>query len=229
MESKKSGTITPLDAGRWLARMAAADGVMTANERRIIKEFAAEYGLDVAYLLRLAYGKRSSVDIPEVEPVSPSEYKGRRFEEAVATLCADSTRFRIKAWRSDKIVGNVYAAENLSPDLHLSLRRDGSAVAECFVECKYRSGWGADGIDLSRHLDRYTRLARRIGVPLLFALGVGTDPAHPENLYIIPSTVIRYDRRIIPSDIAHLRCHLDADAFHSCLCHHLGVEALDKV
>lgn len=60
-------SITPLDAGRWLARMAAADGVMTANERRVIKEFATEYNLDAAYLLRLAYGKRGAVDIPEVE------------------------------------------------------------------------------------------------------------------------------------------------------------------
>lgn len=218
-------SITPLDAGRWLARMAAADGVMTANERRVIKEFATEYNLDAAYLLRLAYGKRGAVDIPEVEPVSPSEYKGRRFEEAVAALCADRSRFRIKAWRSDKIIGNVYAAENLSPDLHLSLRCDGSPVAECFVECKYRSGWGTDGIDLSRHLDRYTRLTRRIGIPLLFALGVGADPARPEELYIIPSTVIRYDRRLTAPDVAHLRCCHDADAFHSCLCRHLGVEA----
>ena len=41
------GDMIPMsDAVRWLTRIAAKDGVVSQNERRLLKEFADEYGLE---------------------------------------------------------------------------------------------------------------------------------------------------------------------------------------
>ena len=50
-------TITVKDTIKWITRMAAKDGVISANERRLLKEFAEEYEIDVNYLYRLAYAQ----------------------------------------------------------------------------------------------------------------------------------------------------------------------------
>ena len=99
--------------------MAAKDGVISANERRLLREFAEEYEIDVNYLYRLAYAQVDENE-QEVELIGSNEIKGRRFEEFVVSLLDDKKRYKLLAWRSDKISGNVYATENLYPDLHIS-------------------------------------------------------------------------------------------------------------
>ena len=95
---------------RWMALMASTDGVVSSSERKVLKDFAKAYGLDSNKLYRMAFAFANDVDYPEVEEVSISEIKGRRFEQFVVSLCSDKTRFKLLAWRSDKIVGNTYAA-----------------------------------------------------------------------------------------------------------------------
>ena len=55
-------TISVEDTIKWITRMAAKDGVISANERRLLREFAEEYEIDVNYLYRLAYAQVDVLD-----------------------------------------------------------------------------------------------------------------------------------------------------------------------
>jgi len=118
-----------------LAAMASTDGVISSSERRMLKEFAEANGIDSVKLIRKAYAMAGKVELPEVEEVVRAELKGRQFEEFVVSLCSDKSRFRLLAWRGDKIVGHTYALENLMPDLHIRHCLN-DRVVEYLVECK---------------------------------------------------------------------------------------------
>ena len=206
------------DVARLLTRMASADGVVSQNERKILKEFAGRFGLDQNYLYRLAHAQTNDVHIPDVETINPSEYKGRMFEEFVVSLCSDHSIFRLLSWRSDKIVGNTYAAENLMPDLLLRHKLENGNV-EYYIECKYRSQWG-EGVDLSNCYDRYHREAKKSRKELFIALGIGGTPSDPDEFLLIPDRMVRHDKII--DSTCFVKCHCDktADAFHAYIQHY---------
>lgn len=202
------------EAAKWLARMASIDGEITPNERRVLKEFAETYGADVNYLYRLAHAKAKEVSLPEVVPQSPSEAKGRLFEEFIVGLCCDKSRIRILAWRSDKIAHGVYAAENCMPDLHLQHRLDEQTV-EYLVECKYRSSWGDKGIDLSDCFARYHHSAKDAGLQLFIALGVGGSSSNPDDFLIVPDSMVRFDKIIDRHRFSKCHCNKTPEAYHN--------------
>lgn len=111
--------ISTYDAAKWMARLTATDGAISPAERKVLSEFADAFSIDRTKLVRLAYGMTNEVAVPEVEIVNQKEKNGRLFEEFVVSLLADKSIFKLLAWRSDKIVGDTYAAENLYPDLHI--------------------------------------------------------------------------------------------------------------
>ena len=120
-------TIKIQEAAKWLARLAAVDGVVSPRERQILKEFADTYGVDVKYLYRYAFAIAHEVAEPEVEYLNPSEYKGRKFEEFVVSLCADKSRFHLLAWRGDKIVDGfvfVRSGQYWNTDNRFDILRD---------------------------------------------------------------------------------------------------------
>ena len=137
------------DAIHWIASMAAADGVVTPTERKVIKKFAKAYGVDPRIIYRIAYAIANKIEIPELELISHSEMVGRKIEEFVVSLCSDKSRFTLLAWRGDKISGQTYALENLLPDLRIRHKIDDSSV-EYLMECKFRSSLkdciGCDGL-----------------------------------------------------------------------------------
>lgn len=98
--------------------MAAKDGLITNNERSLLKSFAQSFNIDPEHIYCLAETFCSEEE-QEVLPANANEIKGRRFEEFVVSLLCDKTKFRLLAWRSDKIYQNIYAQENLYPDLHI--------------------------------------------------------------------------------------------------------------
>lgn len=75
-----------------LAEMAAADGVISAAERQLLKEFAEDNGVDGGRLIRMAYAMAGKVGLPEVEPVGPAEMKGS-FDE-MCGLCEGHKRHK---------------------------------------------------------------------------------------------------------------------------------------
>lgn len=152
-----SVTVSLREAARWMAKMAATDGMVTPSERVMLKEFAEAYGIFPGSLLRMAHAIANKIDIPEVEFVSHSEMKGRRFEEFVVRLTSDSSRFTCLNWSSDKYVDGIYSRDSLMPDLYLRHRLD-MATVEYYVECKYRSSLPDGTLDINCQLNRYRRM-----------------------------------------------------------------------
>lgn len=112
------------EAAQWMARMAATDGVVTPSERLLLKKFCESYGIAANSILRMAHAIVNKVEIPEVEFISQSEMKGRKFEEFVVHLASDSSRFTLLNWSSDKYVDGVCSLDSLMPDLYLRHQLD---------------------------------------------------------------------------------------------------------
>lgn len=212
--------ISPYVAARWLARVAASDGAITPSERKVLSEFAKTYGLDPTKIIRLAYGLSNDFE-QEVEVADPNEIKGRQFEQFVVSLCSDKSRFKLLAWRGDKISGSTYAAETLLPDLHLSHRLDAAEV-EYLVECKYRSSWGEDGIDLSSQYVRYHFAAKDRSVELFIALGVGGTPSNPDDFFMVPGRMVKLDKKIDSDRFIKCVCPKTPDGFHNYINHYFN-------
>ena len=215
------------EAIQWIAKMAAKDGVISKNERRLLKDFANEYSLDANKLYRLAYALTKDTQ-QEVELASANEIKGRRFEEFVVSLVADKSRFKLLAWRSDKIFGNTYAAENLYPDLHIRHKIPTGEV-EYFIECKYRSSWDKDGnIDLSNQFLRYRNFAKEHNCELFIAIGIGGTPSNPDEFLIIPSRMIDISKKINQNRFNPCICDKTPEDFHSYICNYFNKRVLSK-
>lgn len=210
----------PLDyAARWLAHMAAADGVVSPGERALLKDFAGKFGLDGNYLIRLAYGFAKDA-AQEVELSSPQAVRGRKFEDLIVSLLADKSRYKLLQWRGDKISNGIYAKDTLLPDLLVSHRLK-QGVVEYFIECKYRSNWNADGkVDLSGVFLRYRRNAKHANKELFIVLGVGGLPDKPEKFYIIPSRMINYYKDIPKERFVPCLCTPEAEAYHAYIQHY---------
>lgn len=213
-------TISLKEAAKWLTRMAARDGVVSPNERKLLKEFALTYGLDINYLYRLAHANAHDVAEPEVEILNRSEHRGRQFEDFVVSLCSDKKRFKLLEWRGDKIAGDTYALENLMPDLHLRHRLDDEHEVEYHIECKYRSELADGALDLSSQLGRYRRLtSSKEKSELFLAVGIGGTPTKPEQFYLIPSRMVKRDHVIKIENFGKCLCPQDQDGFHIYIAH----------
>ena len=214
-------SVSLYDAALWVASMAATDGVVSPRERKLLKEFADTYGFNVSALYRMAYAIANKVDMPEVEFIDYAEQKGRQFEDFVVSLCSDKSRFKLLAWRGDKISGDTYAVENLLPDLYLRHRLDVQEV-EYLIECKYRSSWGGEGIDLSRQYVRYHNAAKDRQMELFIALGVGGVPSNPDEFYLVPGRMVKLDKKIDRDRFIKCLCPKDADGFHAYINHYFN-------
>lgn len=208
------------EAAKWLARMAARDGVVSSNERKLLKEFAETYGLDTNYLYRLAHANTNDVAEPEVELLNRNEHRGRQFEEFVVSLCSDKKRFTLLAWRGDKISGDTYALENLMPDLYVRHRLDDEHVVEYHIECKYRTALTDGALDLTSQLARYRRLtSSKERAELFIAIGIGGAPSKPEQFYLIPNRMIKLGHVIKIENFGKCLCPQDQDGFHNYIAH----------
>ena len=214
-------TIPLQQAIQWIARAAAADGVISPSEIKVLSEFAKAYELDAAKIIRLAYGFSNDYE-QEVVAVAPAELKGTRFEEFVVSLCSDKSHFKLLAWRGDKISGNTYAIDTLMPDLHIRHKID-DRVVDYFIECKYRSSWGKDdAIDLSPQFVRYYNAAKDNGIELFIALGVGGTPSNPEEFFRIPGRMVKLDKQIDRVRFVKCRCPKTPAGFQQYIAHYFN-------
>ena len=214
MKEDDEPTISIREAARWLARMAAKDGVVSSNERKLLKEFADKYELDPKSLYRMAHAAAKDVEIPEVELISSSKWKGRKFEEFVVSLCSDKSCFTLLSWRSDKSTRELYPIDNLMPDLYLRHRSNDGNV-EFYIECKYRSSLADDMLDIGCQLDRYRQMiSENANHNFFIALGLGGHPSTPETFYLIPDEAISDDGIIYIDKCENFRCDNSPEAFH---------------
>jgi hypothetical protein len=119
-----------------------------------------------------------------------AEKKGLEFTKSIIAKF-DKKYFKLKEWRSDKYDGGVYPEANMYPDLEFefSLRDVKSRFA---VECKWRKSYYKNGIEWAKEyqLKNYRKFKTEKNIPVFVAIGVGGTPEKPEDVYIVPLTVI---------------------------------------
>lgn len=200
--------ISVSDVAGWLATMAAADGVVTPREKGILKEFAEMFGLNPATLCDRAGRIAKGVELPEVLFYTPSQMKGWKFENFVVGLLPTDESFTLLSWRSDKTANHTYARDALLPDLEVSYKTP-DTLSTFLIECKFRSTWSDNGIDISLHFDRYLAAAADKGGKLFIALGVGGNPSDPDEFLLIPADAIPSDAILHPDELTIWHCPKD--------------------
>ncbi len=167
--------------------MALADGVLTDNERKLIRQSAEEHGLDYSIIIKQIEIRISSMDgKSETEIIDQNLKNGLDFEKYIARKF-DPSFFSIKDWTGDKYVDGVYAKTTQNPDMLIEINI-GKQSAQFYVECKWRKNYYRNGIELAKleQLQRYQVFQKDKGIPVFILLGVGGTGANPNSIYVIP-------------------------------------------
>lgn len=167
--------------------MAIADGVLTANERTLIKQTAISKGVDYVEVLDDVEKRVELLEIDsETQLVNLEEKNGLDFEKFIVQKFSDKL-FKVKEWAGDKFVKGVYAETTQHPDLLMEFigYKQNKQFA---VECKWRQNSVKDGIPFSTQdqLSRYRDYAKKKEIPVFMAIGLGGKGATPDKLYIVP-------------------------------------------
>lgn len=220
VNEEKTIAIPVIDAARWMARLAAADGVVTPSERLMLKNFSETYGIAANSILRMAHAIVNKVEVPEVEFVSQPEMKGRLFEEFVVRLISESSRFTLLNWSSDKFVDGKCSLDTLLPDLFIRHRLESETV-EYYIECKFRSSLPNGILDIADQLKRYRRMISHDGKSELFiAVGLGGTPSNPDRFYVIPNRMIKKSEVIHIDRCSKCLCSQNSEGFHNYINHY---------
>lgn len=167
--------------------MAVADGVLTKNEKDVIRQFAADKELDYNEIILDAENRIASLGTDsETEVIDYNKKNGDDFEKFVVQKF-DKKYFTIKEWAGDKYVKGNYAKTTSQPDLLLEFKlREKSS--ELSIECKWRKNYYKNGVEFAKkeQLERYKEFQKEKNIPVFIAIGVGGKGNSPEQLYIIP-------------------------------------------
>ncbi len=168
-----------------------ADGVFTPKEEILIREIAKNEGRDPEKEI-----SQIRKDLTEFEGESETamidinQKAGLDFEKFVIQKF-DEQYFRIRNWAGDKFVNGRYAETTTQPDIQLSLNlgRNSYPLA---VECKWRKQSEGDFIRFANEgqIERYKKFSGEENYPVFIVLGVGGKPTNPDELYVIPVTVL---------------------------------------
>jgi hypothetical protein len=167
--------------------MAIADGVLTKNERKIIKQIAIEKDLDFDEVIKDAEEQMLALKTnSETELIDYNKKNGDDFEKFVVQKF-DTKYFNIIEWAGDKYVNGIYADTTPHPDLLLKFSFKGK-ITEFSVECKWRQKLYMNGIEIGskKQLERYRDFEKIKKIPVFIAIGIGGNGSNPEQLYIVP-------------------------------------------
>lgn len=166
--------------------MAIADGVLTSNERGIIKQIAKEKGLDFDEVIKDAEKQMLALKTnSETELIDYNKKNGDDFEKFVIQKF-NRKYFRIIEWAGDKYVNGIYADTTPQPDILIGLRY--KKKTQFSVECKWRQKLYENGIEFAseKQFKRYRDFEKRKKDPVFIAIGIGGTGSYPEQLYIVP-------------------------------------------
>ncbi len=174
--------------------MAIADGVLTKNERKIIRQTATANGLvydDVIADVEKQISEQKTDS--ETEIIDYKKKKGDDFEKFIIQKF-NSKYYRIKEWAGDKYVNGVYAETTPQPDILLELKYKKDS-AKFWVECKWRQNSDTKSIQFAseKQFDRYKNYQKERNIPVFVAIGLGGKPSSPEKLFIVPLYALKYN------------------------------------
>ena len=167
--------------------MAKADGVLTKNERDIIRKIAEQKGLDFNEVINNVEQQiAESNDESETELIDINAKKGYDFEKFIVQKF-NRDYFKVLEWAGDKYVKGVYSKKNEDPDFLLELNLNGE-IHVFAVECKWRQSLLSDGIKFAEReqYQRYVNYGKTKNIPVFVAVGIGGKGNAPNQLYVIP-------------------------------------------
>ena len=168
-------------------RIAIADGVLTVNERKIIKQLAIDGNLDYDEIIQKAETEMAELNIvSETEIINFNKKNGDDFEKFIVQKF-DKKYFNIKEWAGDKYVNGIYADTTPQPDLLVELKLS-KLTTGFFVECKWRQKLYKGGVEFASNgqFKRYKDFEKTKNSPVFIAIGIGNKGISPEHLYIVP-------------------------------------------
>lgn len=166
--------------------IAIADGVLTNNEKALLKKISLERGRDYESVLKEAETQMTALGIKsETELIDQNKKSGLDFEKFVVKKF-NRRYFDVTEWTGDKYVEGRFSKANYHPDLLMKLKSTG--VSERFsIECKWRRRFAKEIIVASEsQIGRYRQYETKMNVPVFIALGLGGTGDNPIELYIIP-------------------------------------------
>ena len=171
-----------------IIEMAIVDGVLTNNERSVIKRLTEEKGLDYDSIIKDTENQISNfkTDTVETEIIDFNKKNGDDFEKYIVQKF-DKKYFNVKEWAGDKYVNGIYAKTTPQPDILFEFKFKNQTV-EFSVECKWRNKFYMKGIEFasSEQFKRYQDFEKNRNIPVFIAIGVGGKGKKPEHLYIVP-------------------------------------------
>lgn len=170
-----------------LIQMAMADGILTGNERGLIKQLASEKGFDYDEIIsdietRLLNSEKNS----EVALIDYNKKNGEDFEKFIIQKF-DKKYFSIKEWAGDKFVNGQFAKTTQYPDILFEFKYKNQRV-ELSVECKWRSRLYKNGVEFANpeQFKRYKDFQRERAIPVFVVIGLGGKGEKPEYIYVVP-------------------------------------------
>ena len=185
--NKKSSVVDNGDELNKVVEMAIADGVLTSNERKIIKQIATEKELDYDKIIKDAEKQMSQLNTDsETELIDYKKKKGDDFEKFIVQKF-DKKYFRIKEWAGDKYVNGIYADTTPQPDILLEFNLK-QKTTKFSVECKWRQKLYKNGIEFAKkkQFERYKDFEKKQNHPVFIAIGIGGKAILPAQLYVVP-------------------------------------------
>lgn len=167
--------------------IAIADGVLTSNEKNIIKDLSTTLNLDYDKIIKDAEQKISLQNgNSETALVNQNKKNGDDFEKFIVQKF-NRKAFRLKGWAGDKYVNGIYADTTSQPDLHLSCNF-GKQKDEFSVECKWRQKLSEKGVEFANlaQFERYKVFEQQQEHPVFIAIGIGGSGHSPEQLFLVP-------------------------------------------
>lgn len=192
-ETNQAATRVPsMENMEHIIQMAIADGILTNNERNLIKQQAEKNGLDYETVIAEVETKMENLDFAsETQLIDFSKKSGDDFEKFVVQKF-DRKYFKLKEWAGDKYVDGIYAETTLQPDLLLEFRFKGK-TSEIAVECKWRSDYMRGGIEFATEsqFKRYQDFGKKRDIPVFIVIGIGGKPESPQYFYVVPIAEIK--------------------------------------
>lgn len=189
--------LSPEETLDWLVKVATTDGLLSPNERSLIREFAKSYGIKADEMLDAA-SKSIVAEKPEVELIDYRAKNGLLFEKLIVSFLRDKSKFKLLSWTGDKYCNGIYDLNNLNPDLHIQQIINGQAI-DYYIECKWHHYWllGEKGYFYEINPDqlkRYRRFAQKNKRVVLVAFAYGRTGDTPRGIYLVPLRAFRANK-----------------------------------
>lgn len=175
-----------------IIEIAIADGVLTNNEKKKLREVADNNNLNYDSIIQRAEAELKTQNIKsETELINYNYKNGLDFEKYIVQRF-DKSYFSIKNWAGDKYIDGHYAETTPQPDILFEFKSK-NEKAEFAVECKWRKDFFKNGIEFANkeQFERYKNFEKSTEIPVFIAIGVGGEGSKPKNVYVVPLRALK--------------------------------------